>query len=77
MCTKLGQVVVDITASTSASTRACKASGRHFFGFEPDAKIFDALLKALCDLTEDDDGDKDDDDDDEEDLRRSKDEWNS
>jgi hypothetical protein len=40
-------VVVDLTASTGASLRACRASGRNFFGLEPDSNIFDSLLKPM------------------------------
>ena len=29
MCSKLGHLVTDLSASTGASFRACKASGRH------------------------------------------------
>ena len=71
MCTLPGQAVVDITASTSASARACDASSRHFFGFESHQEIFDILLKPICDSLDDglmdDEGDKD--------LRTSKDVW--
>ena len=47
MCSKPGQVVADLSASTGASYRACKASGRHFFGLEADKRIYNALLKTL------------------------------
>ena len=71
MCTLPSQIVVDISASIGASARACRASGRHFFGFESDQEIFDILLKPTCDSSDDaplnDEGD--------EDLRASKDEW--
>jgi hypothetical protein len=46
-CSKEGAVVVDLTASTGASLRACRASGRNFFGLESDSKIFDSLLKPM------------------------------
>ena len=36
MCSKPEQLVVDLLASTGASFRACKASGRHYFGMERD-----------------------------------------
>jgi hypothetical protein len=36
---------VDLTASTGASLRACRASGRHFFGLESDSLFFDSVLK--------------------------------
>ena len=48
MCSKPGHLVANLLASTSASYRACKASGRHFFGMEADKRIFNALLKPLC-----------------------------
>ena len=71
MCTLLGQIVVDISASNGASAWACRASSRHFFGFESDQEIFDVLLKPICDSSDDapldDEGD--------EDLRASKDVW--
>ena len=53
MCTLPGQIVVDIYASTGASARACRASGRNFFGFESDQEIFDVLLKPICDSSDD------------------------
>ena len=53
MCTKPGQVVADLSASTSASYRACKASNRHFFGLRADKKIYNVLLKPLCNPPED------------------------
>ena len=64
MCSSPGQLVVDITTSIGASTWACQASGRHFFGFKPNTEIYDALLMPLCDpsnfgLDEDNDTDKD------------------
>ena len=49
MFSNLGQLVVDITASTGASARACQVSEHHFFGFEPDTEIYDALLMPFCD----------------------------
>ena len=52
MCTKPGHLVADLLASTGASYRACMASGRHFFGLEPDREIFIALLKPLCSHSE-------------------------
>ena len=72
MCSSPGQLIVDIIASTSASTRACQASGRHFFGFEPDTEIYDALLMPLCDPS---DSGSDEDDDTNEDPRASKNDW--
>ena len=48
MCSKPGQLVADLSASTGASFRACKASGRHYFGMERDKRIFTELLKPLC-----------------------------
>ena len=53
MCSKPSQVVADLSASTGASYRACKASGRHFFGLEADKSIYNALLKPLCSPPED------------------------
>ncbi|KAG0566984.1 hypothetical protein KC19_7G101700 [Ceratodon purpureus] len=47
MCSKPGDVVVDLAASTGASLRACRASGRHYFGIEEDTTIFDAVLQPL------------------------------
>ena len=52
MCSKSGHLVANLSASTSASYRACKASRRHFFGMEADQRIFNALLKPLCTLPE-------------------------
>ena len=48
MCSKPGQLVADLSASTSASFRACKASDRHYFGMEGNKQIFTELLKPLC-----------------------------
>ena len=48
MCSKPGQLVADLSASTGASFRACKVSGRHYFGMEGDKRIFTELLKPLC-----------------------------
>ena len=56
--------MVDISASTRASYRACIASGRDFIGFEFDKEIYDVLLRPLCesgDSSDDDDDDSDDD----------------
>jgi hypothetical protein len=39
--------VADLSASTSASLRACRASGRHFLGLERDKRIFDKLLRPV------------------------------
>ena len=39
MCIKPGHLVADLLASTGASYKACMASGRHFFGLEPDREI--------------------------------------
>ena len=64
MCSKVGHTVVDISASTGASYRACNASGRHFIGFKSDKEIYDVLLRPLCesgDSSDDDDDDSDDD----------------
>ena len=72
MCSSPGQLVVDITTSTGASARACQALERHFFGFEPDKEIYDALLMPLCDAI---DSGSDEDDDTDEDLRASKNDW--
>ena len=52
MCSRPNQIVVDISASTGASTRACKASGHHFFGLEADREIYEVLLKPLCTASE-------------------------
>jgi DNA modification methylase len=46
-CSSEGSIIIDLTASTGASLRACRTSGRHFFGLEKDPKIYDALLKPL------------------------------
>ena len=73
MCTQPGHVVVDIVELTGASARASKASGRHFFGFEQDQRIFDILLKPMSDRTKE----VGDDDDANEDLRASKDIWDN
>ena len=67
-----GQLVVDIIASTGASARACQASGHHFFGFERDKEIYDALLMPLCDAS---DSGLDEDDNTDEDPRASKNDW--
>ena len=48
MCSRPNQIVVDISASTGGSARACKASRRHFFGLEADREIYEALLRPLC-----------------------------
>ena len=48
MCSKPKQLVADLLASTGASFRACKASGRHYFRMEGDKQIFTELLKPLC-----------------------------
>ena len=64
MCSKVGHTVVDISASTGASYRACNASGHHFIGFKSDKEIYDMLLRPLCesgDSSDDDDDDSDDD----------------
>ena len=61
MCSRPNQIVVDISASTGGSARACKASGRHFFGLEADREIYEALLKPLCTASEDTDESNDDD----------------
>ena len=72
MCSSPRQIVVDITASTGASAQACQASRHHFFGFEAEKDIYDALLRPLCDSS---DSDSDDDDDTDEDLRACKNDW--
>ena len=72
MCSSPGQIVVDITASTGASTRACQASRHHFFGFETKKDIYDALLRPLCNSS---DSNSDDNDDTDEDLRACKNDW--
>jgi hypothetical protein len=46
-CSNEGTVVVDLSALTGTSFRACRASGRHFVGLERDKRIFDELLKPL------------------------------
>jgi hypothetical protein len=46
-CSSDGFVVADLSASTGASFRACRASGRHFVGLERDKRIFDELLRPL------------------------------
>ena len=51
MYSKPGHLVANLSASTGASYRACKASGRHFFGMA-DKRIFNAILKPLCTLPE-------------------------
>ena len=53
MCSKPSQVVADLSASTGSSYRACKASSHHFFGLEVDKRIYNALLKPLCNPLED------------------------
>ena len=63
MCSKVGHTVVDISASTGASYRACNASGRHFIGFESDKEIYDILLRPLCESGDSTDDDDDDDSD--------------
>ena len=72
MCSSPGQIVVDITASTGTSSRACQASQRHFFGFKAEKEIYDALVRPLCDSS---DSDSDDDNDTDEDLRACKNDW--
>ena len=65
MCTKASQIVLDISASTRVSHRACTAFGWHFIGFEANKDIFDALLKPLCesgDSIDDNDDDYSDED---------------
>ena len=52
MCMKPGHLVADLSALTGASYKACMASGRHFFGLEPDREIFTVLLKPLCSHSE-------------------------
>ena len=48
MCSKPRQLVADLSRSTGASFKACKASDRHYFGMEGDKQIFTKLLKPLC-----------------------------
>ena len=48
MCSKPEQLVADLSASTGASFRACKANGRYYFGMEGNKRIFTELLKPLC-----------------------------
>ena len=72
MCSSPGQLVVDITTSTGASTQACQASGCHFFGFELNKEIYDALLIPLCDGS---DSCSNEDDDTDEDPHASKNDW--
>lgn len=48
MCSKEGDLVVDLSASTGASLRACRASGRHFFGIEEDSHIYNTILAPMC-----------------------------
>ena len=64
MCSKVGHTVVDISASTGASYRACNASDRHFIGFESDKEIYNMLLRPLCESSDSNDDDDDDSDDD-------------
>lgn len=52
MCSKPGDLVVDLSASTGASLRACRASGRHFFGIEEDTDIYNGILKELIKVPE-------------------------
>ena len=52
MCSRPYQIVIDISASTIGSARACKASGRHFFGLDADREIYEALLKPLYTASE-------------------------
>ena len=51
-------------ASNGTFVRACRAYSCYFFRFEPDVNIFHALLKLLCNLTNDKEDDKDNEDDD-------------
>jgi hypothetical protein len=46
-CSSEGSVVADLSASTGASLRACRAYGRHFLGLERDKRIFDKLLRPF------------------------------
>ena len=64
MCSKVGHMEVDISASTGASYRACNASGCHFIGFESNKEIYDILLRPLCESSDSSDDDNDDSDDD-------------
>ena len=40
-CLSPGSIVADLTVLTRASLKACRASGRHFMGFEND---FDSIM---------------------------------
>ena len=53
MCSKPKQLIGDLSASTSASYRPSKASGRHFFGLGADMRIYNVLLKPLSSRVED------------------------
>jgi hypothetical protein len=46
-CSSDRSIVADLSAGTGSSVRACRASGRHFFGLEDDNDIFEELLKPL------------------------------
>ena len=46
-CSKFGDTIVDLTASTGASLRACRAFSRHFIGAERDAKLYHTVLAPL------------------------------
>ena len=69
MCSLPRHIIVDSSASTSASSRASQASRHHFFGFEPDREIFEALLKPLCSSKSESE------EDDDKDPTASKDDW--
>ena len=56
--------MVDISASTGASYRACNASDHNVIGFESDKEIYDMLLRPLCESSDSSDDDDDDSDDD-------------
>ena len=60
MYTKTTQIVVDISASTGASHRACTTSRWHFIGSKADKEIFDVLLKPLCEFGNSNDDDEED-----------------
>jgi hypothetical protein len=46
-CSSNRSIVADLSTGTGSSVRACRASGRHFFGLEDDNDIFEELLKPL------------------------------
>jgi hypothetical protein len=46
-CSMPGSIFADLSASTEASLKACRASGKHFFGLEADRDIYEGLLKPM------------------------------